>query len=1082
MRDFGGYGLTPVCGACGVLRLRKGVQGETRAAVLPRLPKTSAGIAKVLARMRQKVERVLLRRLTKSSASLTLLKAGPRRPAPVSMVQRILDEINVDGFSVYIGEAIAADLAEVFSAAGVRAVMVAQLGSDPPAAMVEQMDQAALDFAEERSAYLVGRRRLRDGSVVENPNPRYTISDVARNEIRTIVGEAIEGGWSTDRLKQRILDAHAFSSARAETIARTELAFAHTSGNLKGWEESGRVGGKRSILADTHPFEDVCDENEKAGTIAFDAMFPSGDPAPPYHPNCLCDVVAVLKSEMESEKIDLGRLFKHNPYHDEQGRFTTADQAMAALDAMPKSEKQWFQYKDNDPEVSVRSVGFKTPGKMFGFKGAERKRFRDLDVELKDVFATQPQVRVEGVKRKIRGDDPPSEHDPVMAVRMGGNLYLQQGHHRVAAAMLMGQPTFRMQIIDAEDWGGKIIYTKPPAPTKKISLGALLHKHNPYHDHLGRFTDAESAVYVVGMTPAQVERMIPRAPNLTAEQREAEEELIKIISRDVEGALRKYDFLEEAEGGKVINTDVARELSPTYSKSLENRARFAFAVHEPSSWLMKVKFERMVSQADTTSDVGAGIVTFLAGGGGSGKSSTTSVPGVRTIIDRSQFVVDGTLSSYRSSKAKIDAVLSNGKYVNLVFVARDPYESYMQGVVTRAVRSGRTVPYEIAADQHRGARDTFRALSEQLSGNPRASTWVVDNTHGPSGARKGDMTTLERLKYEGIKERIRYGLESEHDAGRVPTFVYEGLAGVASGGARKVHARADGGGGEVRVRKGDAASVLLGSRLRPTHLSKRRLIAALLSKRNDCHTPAGTPEGGQFCSDGDGGSPEEVLQRRYDALKTELKDRYKVGLKNERTAKRTLKEKVDLLQIAREGFEKMERAGVKFMSSGLNMKPADPEHNAVAYYDSRDGTFVFHRDYVAKSQKMEEEWHTSVKGGKVPWLAAGKLGAAGVFIHEYGHHMDYRASERSAAAQGQPGDALIRALGGDPFTMARNDNSTFANAAGRVSRYARTNGNEFFAESFTVAVSGDDQVRGRIPTSALQTFEDDLKRLGVLKK
>ena len=42
----------------------------------------------------------------------------------------------------------------------------------------------------------------------------------------------------------------------------------------------------------------MCVENAEAGTIGIDENFPSGDEAPPYHPNCFCTLVPVLGEDM----------------------------------------------------------------------------------------------------------------------------------------------------------------------------------------------------------------------------------------------------------------------------------------------------------------------------------------------------------------------------------------------------------------------------------------------------------------------------------------------------------------------------------------------------------------------------------------------------------------------------------------------------------------------------------------------------------------------------------------------------------------------------------------------------------------
>jgi len=92
-----------------------------------------------------------------------------------------------------------------------------------------------------------------------------------------------------------VLDAGSFSLARAAMIARTELAFAHVSGNVAGWRETGQVDRKRWILGDNHDIDDVCDDAVDAGDVGLDEEFVDGIDFPPAHPNCVCDVLPILK-------------------------------------------------------------------------------------------------------------------------------------------------------------------------------------------------------------------------------------------------------------------------------------------------------------------------------------------------------------------------------------------------------------------------------------------------------------------------------------------------------------------------------------------------------------------------------------------------------------------------------------------------------------------------------------------------------------------------------------------------------------------------------------------------------------------
>jgi hypothetical protein len=147
----------------------------------------------------------------------------------------------------------------------------------------------AVDYAADRAAELVGRHQT--GAGLTEGDTDYAIDATTRDALRVTVTQALDEGWSADELGQAVEGSWAFSADRAETIARTELALAHTEGNLAAWQRSGVVTGKRSILSDLHDRDDLCNTNAAVGVIPLGQTFPSGHTGPPYHPNCECALV-----------------------------------------------------------------------------------------------------------------------------------------------------------------------------------------------------------------------------------------------------------------------------------------------------------------------------------------------------------------------------------------------------------------------------------------------------------------------------------------------------------------------------------------------------------------------------------------------------------------------------------------------------------------------------------------------------------------------------------------------------------------------------------------------------------------------
>ena len=110
-----------------------------------------------------------------------------------------------------------------------------------------------------------------------------------------------DAGKTAEEMTPEYIDAakqenYAFSDARAETIARTELSKADNQGSIAGWKASGVVPKIEWVASPT-----CCEEcQEYSGEIAdIDDGFPDGNP--PLHPNCTCGMAPVTENE-EADK------------------------------------------------------------------------------------------------------------------------------------------------------------------------------------------------------------------------------------------------------------------------------------------------------------------------------------------------------------------------------------------------------------------------------------------------------------------------------------------------------------------------------------------------------------------------------------------------------------------------------------------------------------------------------------------------------------------------------------------------------------------------------------------------------------
>lgn len=247
-------------------------------ALTRKLAKTLRKTAKVI---RDRVATLYAREfpeLAKPAEKLASSNNRLRKDAAGDRIEAILEALRTGK----VGADLVDDVTPAMLAAFRRASLagVTEVGLEALPDMTEQLDAAAQAYAERRGGELI-----------------TDLAGTTEEDMRSLLGRAVEEGMSVDQLKAEVEDMGAFGGARARMIARTELAFAHVQGNVEGWKQSGVVVGKRAILGDLHDVPDICDECVEAGVVGIDDDFLPGYPYPPFHPNCVCDVEPVLGPE-----------------------------------------------------------------------------------------------------------------------------------------------------------------------------------------------------------------------------------------------------------------------------------------------------------------------------------------------------------------------------------------------------------------------------------------------------------------------------------------------------------------------------------------------------------------------------------------------------------------------------------------------------------------------------------------------------------------------------------------------------------------------------------------------------------------
>jgi hypothetical protein len=233
--------------------------------------------------------------------------------------------------------------------------------------------------------------------------------------------------------------------------------------------------------------------------------------------------------------------------------------------------------------------------------------------------------------------------------------------------------------------------------------------------------------------------------------------------------VKKYSLLQDSEGGKVLNTDLARELSDAYTK---NRTLSA-SVHEPSSAFVKQLYAEKLAQPVTEGS----RVLFTAGGTGAGKtSSLAAYPDLRK---NAEIIYDTNMNKLESARKKIDQALDAGRQIDLVYTYRDPVEALVEGSLTRAMRmkkdlgSGRTVPLKEHIKTHTGSREVIGQLKEIYGDNPNVRIGIIDNRYGRANPKVANLEDLPVLDAKTIEKDLRDALEKQYKAGKIDKDIYE---------------------------------------------------------------------------------------------------------------------------------------------------------------------------------------------------------------------------------------------------------------------------------------------------------------------
>jgi len=230
----------------------------------------------------------------------------------------------------------------------------------------------------------------------------------------------------------------------------------------------------------------------------------------------------------------------------------------------------------------------------------------------------------------------------------------------------------------------------------------------------------------------------------------------------------------ETKGGRILNTDAARELFPEYAADRTLSAQ----VHEPASTFVKNLYAEKLSLP--TPKGLENTVVFTAGGTGAGKTSAIKRASQEAsdAINNAEMIYDTNMNTFSSADDKIQQALKAGRNVQVFYTYRDPVTSLTEGALTRASKmeknfgSGRTVPLSEHLKTHIGSQKTIKELAAKYKDNDNVIIRAIDNSKGVEDVRYMDIKDIPKFNETELRKKLNEALEKSKS--NISEAIYKG--------------------------------------------------------------------------------------------------------------------------------------------------------------------------------------------------------------------------------------------------------------------------------------------------------------------
>lgn len=159
---------------------------------------------------------------------------------------------------------------------------------------IQSTDAIIQELTTEHVASLVGKKVLKDGSIVDNPKADYKISNKTRKDIAQSIKTSLNLGETVQDATARLTKTIA-NPARAKIIAQTESVNAYQSGLTEFGKQSGAVGKESQDVGAI----DQCRDYSALGPVLFDYLYGDTFMGPTYHVGCRCGRRLIYQAEWD---------------------------------------------------------------------------------------------------------------------------------------------------------------------------------------------------------------------------------------------------------------------------------------------------------------------------------------------------------------------------------------------------------------------------------------------------------------------------------------------------------------------------------------------------------------------------------------------------------------------------------------------------------------------------------------------------------------------------------------------------------------------------------------------------------------